>query len=408
MSKLKYVSFGIVFSVVLCFPSLVNAQITVEKILNKSIEACRALQSIEYEIHHKNAKGKYGWPEIKATIIQQKEDVENVSFGKAYMRTIGTIKHKGKEQTFEFSYDGSEFLYKKGKNSKIKKVADPKIIKVAQLLQQHFTMLHFRPLTNDPPFAVMDGGKVNSKMFTYEGEDYINGELCYKLQTKMSLTMKNPKSPSEAKTRYSYRIWWISANSYLPMAFTDNFVYKEINIKSINTKRDKSFYTVNGQGGTELYTYDRIRKELYSEYLLPVNSKSPEWTFETNNKTFSSNNLKGKIVLFDFWGTWCPGCLQAMPEIEKINKEFSQENDVLVVGISAKERDKNAPINYFKKQGYTYLHIPNGDSIAEAFKVGVYPTIYIVDKDGVIRYSMGGFDKNRDHKKIKELIESLL
>lgn len=176
-------------------------------------------------------------------------------------------------------------------------------------------------------------------------------------------------------------------------------------------KKAKSFFKVESkEGQSKKYSAIDVRRELdETEGLLKLNTLAPDWSYTLKNgESISSEKLKGKVYLLDFWGTWCPPCRKAMPEIEKIYQHYKDNNDVVIVGISAKEQNLDIAERYFRKKGYNYLHLPNGDLISDMFGIISFPTLFIINKDGVIVDGFMGFSEEGDFQRIKSVIDSNL
>ena len=125
-------------------------------------------------------------------------------------------------------------------------------------------------------------------------------------------------------------------------------------------------------------------KEPLTDGLLSVGTKAPAWSLPSNhNKEIKLNDLKGKVILLDFWGTWCVPCLKAMPDIQFIYEKF-KDQPVEVIGVSVETEKKADPAAYIKKKGYTYTIVLDGHKITKDYKVVQYPSIYIIDKTGTI------------------------
>ncbi len=114
---------------------------------------------------------------------------------------------------------------------------------------------------------------------------------------------------------------------------------------------------------------------------------------------------RGKVVLIDFWATWCPPCRAAMPHMKKIYAGFNDNPDFLMVGVSL-DRDRGDLEDYLKREqiGWTQLHQPGGgNALANAFGVRAIPSIFIIGRDGRV----AGVDL-RDHRKIREIVDAEL
>ena len=140
--------------------------------------------------------------------------------------------------------------------------------------------------------------------------------------------------------------------------------------------------------------------------LLAIGSVAPDWTLKTpsgDNVTLSS--LKGKVVVMDFWATWCPPCKAAMPHVQKLHEKFAGK-DVKVFGLSTFEKGGD-PAKYMADQKYTYGLIVKADTAATAYKVQGIPTFYIIGKDGKILFNSVGF-KEEEFKDIENVINKEL
>ncbi len=372
------------------FNSYCQSKVDPTQIMKQSFEACQKLQSIEYFINHKGAPGKYGYgvPKISAKIIQQKQSsIENIGFNSAFISVAGTIREKGKENIFSYAFDGENFAFQKGAKSKQKVVNMPTRRVVMGMLQQHLFMLRIFPFVEENPYSFQKNSK--NATYTFEGEEIKDNQLCYKVKNEVVFEASNGQKFKNTN------IWWISAKDYLPRAYTDNVVYKEIALLSKNKDWSKGTFESLENSNSEYLSDREALKELAGQNLLKVNTVAPSWEGKAANGTeLSSESLKGKVVFLDFWGSWCAPCLKAMPQIEKLKGHFSSAKDIVIIGISARERDKETAERYFKSKGYTYMHIPNGDEIAKRFKVEDFPSVYILNQSGEIALAEKGYDVN--------------
>ncbi|MEO1528433.1 MAG: redoxin domain-containing protein [Planctomycetota bacterium] len=91
-------------------------------------------------------------------------------------------------------------------------------------------------------------------------------------------------------------------------------------------------------------------------------------------------SLKGKVVLVDFWGTWCPPCVAELAPLKKIHSALN-EKGFEVVGVAADSRETLRP--FIKSRGLNWKNIVDDDgSIAESFNVEAYPTTLLINRDG--------------------------
>ena len=117
---------------------------------------------------------------------------------------------------------------------------------------------------------------------------------------------------------------------------------------------------------------------------------APAWTVQlADGRTLTSEQLKGKVVLVNYWATWCPYCLKEMPVIEEFWQDHrGQGFEVLAVSV---DDPPGKVAQYIKEHGYAFAAAPMDPSIYAAFgRAGSIPTSFIVDADGIIRHKIDG------------------
>jgi thiol-disulfide isomerase/thioredoxin len=119
---------------------------------------------------------------------------------------------------------------------------------------------------------------------------------------------------------------------------------------------------------------------------------APDFSFTTReNQRLSNAALRGKVVLLDFWGTWCPPCRESIPTMRDLNKKFAEKGFQLV-GVSS-DSDENVWRTFIEAQHMSWLeYIDLSGDVQKVFEVDSFPTYILLDKDGVIRFRKSGFD----------------
>ncbi|MGE7777698.1 TlpA family protein disulfide reductase [Chitinophaga sp. NPDC101104] len=105
-------------------------------------------------------------------------------------------------------------------------------------------------------------------------------------------------------------------------------------------------------------------------------------------------SLRGKVVLIDFWATWCVPCMQEMPFVQKLYDEFKSNPDVvfMIVNSGAKNTLQDAQ-NWKGNKTYSFPVYYNTDpNIGEKFNFNIIPATYVIDKNGRIRFANIGFE----------------
>ncbi|HLO40080.1 MAG TPA: TlpA disulfide reductase family protein, partial [Phycisphaerales bacterium] len=124
---------------------------------------------------------------------------------------------------------------------------------------------------------------------------------------------------------------------------------------------------------------------------LTKGSAAPGWSLlDPDGKQVNLRDFAGKVVVMDFWGSWCPPCRAAMPSIQRIHEKF-KDKDVVVIGLNWERSPTADPHKYMADNGFTYKLVLNADQIADTYRIRGWPTFYIVGRAGEIVWSGVGF-----------------
>lgn len=121
--------------------------------------------------------------------------------------------------------------------------------------------------------------------------------------------------------------------------------------------------------------------------LIPVGSEAPDFTQNTpEGKPFTLSSLRGKVVLVDFWASWCRPCRMENPNVVKMyNKYHAKGFDVLGVSL---DKTKEAWTNAIKQDGLTWHHVSDlafwNNAVAQQYGVSAIPYSVLVGRDGKV------------------------
>jgi thiol-disulfide isomerase/thioredoxin len=126
---------------------------------------------------------------------------------------------------------------------------------------------------------------------------------------------------------------------------------------------------------------------------------------DLDDKAVKLADYKGKVVVLDFWATWCGPCKGMIPHERELVKKHAGKPFVFV-SISADEKKEDLT-NFLKEESMPWVHWfggPGGGGVIAAWNIHAFPTMYVIDANGVIRGKIvGGGPKNE--KKLDELVE---
>ena len=150
---------------------------------------------------------------------------------------------------------------------------------------------------------------------------------------------------------------------------------------------------------------------------------APEFTLTVldgagRTKKVTRADLAGKVVVLDFWATWCAPCLQELPEIQKLAESYAKggKNEVVIVAVSQdRAPDDGSPVrglveSLLKTKGLELDRGPGSrvaldpnQDVGDAFKVEALPTVVILDAKGVVQLVQVGYSDN-----IKDLLAAAI
>jgi len=136
---------------------------------------------------------------------------------------------------------------------------------------------------------------------------------------------------------------------------------------------------------------------------------APDFTLpDMDGETHSLSEFRGKVVMLNFWATWCPPCRREMPSMQRLYEKYS-ERGLVVVAVNQFED----PDLVFEFTGRLSLEptfpilFDRESRVSEQYKVKGLPTTYLLDREGRIHYrAIGG--REFDHPDVEALIEGLL
>jgi len=131
----------------------------------------------------------------------------------------------------------------------------------------------------------------------------------------------------------------------------------------------------------------------------------PDFTLTSlDGESITLSNLKGKVVLVDFWATWCPPCTASIPVLIDLYNNLN-EKGLVVLGISIEE--PTTLMKYREKAQISYPILLGNNDVAKAYNVQYIPTMVIIDKKGRISKRQVGFAPELKSKLVS-YVDSLL
>ncbi len=134
---------------------------------------------------------------------------------------------------------------------------------------------------------------------------------------------------------------------------------------------------VDSERATKMIENPRRAREPYAPDFSITTSEGEHITLE---------DLRGKVVVLDFWGTWCPPCVESVPSLRSLHKKFAKEPSFVLIGISS-DSDKQEWKAFTEKEKMIWPQfLDSNHEVQMAFGVRAFPTYIVIDHEGIIRF----------------------
>jgi cytochrome c biogenesis protein CcmG/thiol:disulfide interchange protein DsbE len=115
-----------------------------------------------------------------------------------------------------------------------------------------------------------------------------------------------------------------------------------------------------------------------------IGKAAPDFTIRDSERAVSLSQLKGKVVVLNFWATWCPPCIEEMPSLVRMQQRM-QAKGVTVLAVSVDVDDSNYR-RFLKDHNVNLLAVRDPDQKSNAlYGTFKFPETYIIDRNGVMR-----------------------
>jgi thiol-disulfide isomerase/thioredoxin len=119
---------------------------------------------------------------------------------------------------------------------------------------------------------------------------------------------------------------------------------------------------------------------------------APDFSFTSSEgEHITLDDLKGKVVMLDFWGTWCPPCVASVPELRNLYRRYSRESTFVLIGISA-DFDDAVWRDFTDRNRMVWPQYRDRDRrLGNVFNINALPTYIIIDHEGILRFQSSGY-----------------
>lgn len=243
----------------------------------------------------------------------------------------------------------------------------------------------------------------------YTGQTTIDGAACDVVRVNLV----------DLRGLDEYEAWWyIGKDDHLPRRLDLLYYFSEnigdgmavITMRDIRTGHDvpDSTFRISPPEGYEVKVHEPevvIARPGRGAADARIGNIAPDWTLkDAEGKTHRLVDYRGRIVVLDFWATWCHPCVLAMPHVQKLHDAY-KDKGVAVFGVNCWE--SGDPVKFMREKQYTYTLLLQGDPVASAYQVHGIPTFVVIGPDGRVMHYATGFDPG-EFTKIEGMISRAL
>lgn len=116
-----------------------------------------------------------------------------------------------------------------------------------------------------------------------------------------------------------------------------------------------------------------------------VGQAAPDFTLtDMQGQKVTLSQFRGKVVILNFWATWCPPCREEMPSMERLYRNLESQGLVLLA-VNIEKNGKDAVSQFLQKRPYTFPILLDDESVVQnTYKVFRFPESFIIDRNGVV------------------------
>jgi thiol-disulfide isomerase/thioredoxin len=351
------------------------------QILERSAAALRATQTVEYDFVFGHPADPTGYATGR-TLMRRAGDAKD-----GWIRVIGHVRaqpqFKRTEERFDYGLDGERARLANltgGVYSEAPRGAGANALALNAVYGYLTEFIEAKPLWKELESA---------KEIEVLDPETVDGVLCDVVRTTY-----------DAGGRQVEVIWSISRNDSLPRRgrwVNNSYSSGSMTFTMTNLRRDRE---LKAQDFVPVSAAS-LKRVAASKELVAIGEEVPDWELATvDGGRLGSKGLEGKIVVLDFWNTWCFICRAIAPQTRALAREIG--DDVQFVGVNLFETGDAAA--YWRTSGARYPAVLAGESLASMLDVASQPAVAVIDGRGRLRYTEVGATADRV-KHIREAIE---
>ena len=385
-----------------------NSRPTAEDVLRKSYQKCQSIQGGHYEMEERMKYMSGNDTTLVRYTCDFRKMPDDTIFGKAF-NSFEEYFESG--NSYHYLYTGKEKVSYGDSTGTIQSCD----LWAEDIIRGRHNRTFYTALANKSSYPLPNEEGLADSTYSYSlSETRLDGKPCY-LVDILGPVDDEPDTVFGMQTlRYEINLW-IDKKDYLPIQYSIAFdvleqqdtmyQYNEFKLLAFDPNVDESKLTLAS-------IPENIVLKDYEPYEepepLPEGSPAPEWSLPTlTGDTIRLVDLKGKVVLLDFFYKSCAPCCAAMPILQSLHEKYKDKGFVMIGIDPIDDPEKDEMADFLAKRGITYTILFSERELSDTYRVSGYPTLYFLDREGKIAKMHIGFGKGMEEELEADLVKLL-
>ncbi len=381
-----------------------------KQIMKEAFDKCQSIQSGYYEMIH-SQKYMTGTDTVSSTFnCYFKKLADDTLYSSAFHYTSF---YKG-EYGQDVLYTGNEFVTYGTDDSTGQVMVNELWAQKIDDFSHNYTFYDPLFTRKSSPLPNHDDLDDEDYTFHYIGEEEINNVKVFHIQ----MDVETENDPDDMMQMVSAQFhFWINQQDFVPIQHSIAYDL----VMGGDTMRQYELIELSKYVLGNEDVMDYISMAIIPNYVvlrdyvpyktpdpLPTDTIAPDWNLiSLTDDSVRLSDLKGSIVLIDFFYKSCFPCMQALPALQDLHERYESKG-LKMIGIDPYDtKEKDNIDEFLAKRGVTYTVLLGGKDAAKEYRVSGYPTIYIVGKDGNILFTQVGYGKGTEDRLEEVIIANL-
>lgn len=394
---------------VLMCGSVANAQANAETVIRKSREKCQSIQGGHYVVDWKKKFMSDKDTNKSRLTCDFKKLPNDTIFKKAFALLEEPQEHP--EWNGRYLYTGDEFVYIHDSSATILSCAQW----AETIMRRRHNFEFYTALTNPSSYPVPSEENMADSNYTFSLiETRLDGKPCYLVD------ILGPTEEDESFgikcIRYEMNLW-IDKEDYLPLQYSiaydlveqqdTMYQYDEFKLLAFEPGVDESKLTLEALPD-HVVLKDYVPDANKAPEPLAEGTLAPDWSLPTlTGDTVRLADLKGKVVLVDFFYKSCAPCCAALPFLQSLHEKYKDRGFVMIGIDPYDDPAKDEMAGFLAKRGVTYTVLFSERDLPQTYHVAAYPTLFFLGREGNIVRTQRGFSKVIEGELEEQLLKLL-